>query len=124
MFPQLRTFYHSFKRFPFVKAFMPPYGLLTIAAYLPRTWEVRRIDENIRTASEEDFRWADVILVSGMHAQRQQIHDIAARGHRHDKLTILGGPSVTAAPEYDPDYDMLHLGELGDATDAMIAQLQ
>ncbi len=31
-----------------VKAFMPPQGLLLIAAYLPSHWEVRFIDENVR----------------------------------------------------------------------------
>jgi hypothetical protein len=33
-----------------VKAFMPPQGLLLIAAYIPSHWEVRFIDENVRPA--------------------------------------------------------------------------
>src|SRR6201989_582394 len=59
-----------------VKAFMPPQGLLTIAAYLPEHWEVRFVDENVKPASARDFRWADAVLVSGMHIQRGQINDI------------------------------------------------
>ena len=39
------------------------------------------------------------------------------------KVTVLGGPSVSAAPETYPDYDYLHIGELGDATDRLIARL-
>ncbi len=106
-----------------VKAFMPPQGLLVIAAYLPRNWEVRFIDENIQPASERDFAWADAVLVSGMHIQRQQINEINRRAHARGKVTVLGGPSVSGCPEHYPDFDYLHLGELGDATDALIAHL-
>src|ERR1700722_11910765 len=106
-----------------VKAFMPPQGLLVIAAYLPAHWEVRFIDENVRPAREKDFRWADAVLVSGMHIQRQQINDINRRAHEHGKVTALGGPSVSGCQEYYPDFDYLHVGELGDATDELITIL-
>src|SRR6267142_774172 len=36
---------------------------------------------------------------------------------------VLGGPSVSGCPEYYPDADILHLGELGDATDRLIEYL-
>ena len=39
------------------------------------------------------------------------------------KVTVLGGPSVSGAPEMYPDFDYLHVGEMGDATDALIALL-
>jgi radical SAM superfamily enzyme YgiQ (UPF0313 family) len=106
-----------------VKAFMPPQGLLLIAAYIPTHWEVRFIDENVRPATERDFRWADAVLVSGMHVQRQQINEINRRAHASGKVTVLGGPSVSGCPEYYPEFDYLHLGELGDATDALLAAL-
>ena len=35
----------------------------------------------------------------------------------------LGGPSVSAAPEMYPEIEYLHIGELGDGTDALIAAL-
>src|SRR3984893_2661242 len=107
-----------------VKAFMPPQGLLVIAAYLPKNWDVRFIDENVRPTKEKDFRWADAVLVSGMHIQRQQINDINRRAHAHGKVTALGGPSVSGCPEYYPEFDYLHVGELGDATDDLIARLE
>ena len=106
-----------------VKAFMPPQGLLLIAAYIPKHWEVRFIDENVQLAKERDFRWADAVLVSGMHIQRKQINDINRRAHAWGKVTVLGGPSVSGCPEYYPDFDYLHLGELGDATDALLTAL-
>jgi radical SAM superfamily enzyme YgiQ (UPF0313 family) len=60
-------------------------------------------------------------MISGMHVQAAQIRDIAARAKAAGKVTALGGPSVSASPEMYPDLDYLHLGELGDGTDRLIA---
>jgi hopanoid C-2 methylase len=100
---------------------MPPQGLLVVAAYLPREWRVRFIDENIAPARAQDFAWADAVLVSGMHVQREQIVGIAHRAHQFGKTVALGGPSFSAAPEFYGAFDYLHIGELGDATDRLIA---
>jgi radical SAM superfamily enzyme YgiQ (UPF0313 family) len=106
-----------------VRALMPPQGLLLIAAYLPENWQVRFIDENIRAATQEDFEWADAVFVSGMHIQRKQMNDICRRAHEQNRVVAIGGPSVSACPEYYPGFDYLHIGELGDATNDLIAQL-
>lgn len=116
------TFEHAFPLLR-VRAFMPPQGLLVIAAYLPAGWEVRFIDENIDPARDADFRWADAVFISGMHVQRPHIDEINGRAHRHGKLTVLGGPSVSACPEWYRDVDLLHVGELGTATDDLITRL-
>lgn len=105
---------------PRVKGFMPPQGILVVASYLPQTWEVRLIDENIKSVTKTDYQWADAIIVSGMHIQKPRIKAINELAHKFDKITILGGPSVSGCPEYYPDFDILHLGELGDATDKVI----
>src|SRR5579862_4827459 len=102
---------------------MPPQGMLVIASYLPERWLVRFVDENIARAKPSDLRWADVVFVTGMHIQVAQIHDVCRRAKAAGKTTVLGGPSVSAAPDWYPEYDYLHLGELGDATDELIAQL-
>jgi radical SAM superfamily enzyme YgiQ (UPF0313 family) len=102
---------------------MPPQGLLVIAAYVPRSWQVRFIDENLGPATRADFEWADAVFVSGMHVQRGQMEDIRRRAHALGKTVVLGGSSVSACPEYYPDFDYLHVGELGDATDELIARL-
>jgi radical SAM superfamily enzyme YgiQ (UPF0313 family) len=106
-----------------VAAFMPPQGILAITAYLPREWEVRFIDENLRAATDADYAWADAVLVSGMHIQRDKILAIDARAHEHGKVTALGGPSVSSMPEMYPSFDYIHIGELGDATDRLIELL-
>ena len=118
--PAFGTFQHAYKLMYRVKAFMPPQGLLLIAAYMPESWPVRFVDENIARATQADFAWADVVLVTGMHIQVEQIRDIQRRARAAGKVTVLGGPSVSASPEMYPDYDYLHVGEMGDATDAII----
>ena len=117
------TLHHAYPLMPRVRAFMPPQGLLLIAASLPPGWEVRFVDENRQPATDEDFVWADAVFVSGMHVQRDRIADVNERAHRFGKITVLGGPSVSAAPEWYPDFDILHIGEMGDATRALYARL-
>ena len=117
------TFEYAYPLTDGVQAFMPPQGLLLIAAYLPEHWQVRFIDENIRPASKEDFEWAEAVFVSGMHIQRQQMNDICRRAHAFDLAVAIGGPSVSACPDYYPSFDYLHVGELGDATNELIARL-
>ena len=121
--PAFGTFAHAFPLLYDVHAFMPPQGLLVLAAYLPESWPVRFVDENIRPAKAADFAWADVVLVSGMHVQAPQIRDINRRAKAAGKTVVLGGPSVSGAPEMYPDIDYIHVGELGDATDDLIARL-
>jgi radical SAM superfamily enzyme YgiQ (UPF0313 family) len=121
--PSFGTFSHSYHLFGRVRAFMPPQGLLLIAAYMPAHWPVRFVDENIRPASADDLAWADAVFVSGMHIQAPQMHDIAHRAKAAGKVIALGGPSVSSTPEAYPEFDYLHIGEIGDATDRLIARL-
>jgi radical SAM superfamily enzyme YgiQ (UPF0313 family) len=121
--PSFGTFDYSYPLLG-VKAFMPPQGILTIVAYLPTTWHVRFIDENVMRARAADFEWAEAVFVSGMHIQRRQMQDIARRAHEARRPVALGGPSVSASPDSYPEFDYLHVGELGDATDALVAALE
>jgi hopanoid C-2 methylase len=121
--PSFGTFSNAYPLFGRVRAFMPPQGMLLIAAYMPAHWAVRFIDENIQPASVADLAWADAVFVSGMHIQAPQIHDIGRRAKAAGKVTALGGPSVSGAPEMYPDFDYIHVGEIGDGTDRLIAAL-
>src|SRR5262249_54025740 len=126
--PAFGTFNHAYRLMKGVRAFMPPQGLLLIAAYMPQEWQGGFLDENIRNAKESELAGADALAVraarvSGMPVQAPQIHDIAARAHAAGKVVLLGGPSASASPEMYPEIDYLHIGELGDATDQLIARL-
>ncbi len=121
--PSFGTFEHAYSLRGNTRAFMPPQGLLVIAAAVPSDWEVRFLDENIAPAQETDFAWAEAVFVSGMHVQRAAIEDIGRRAHRMGTTTVLGGPSVSACPEQYSDFDYVHIGELGDATDQLFRLL-
>jgi radical SAM superfamily enzyme YgiQ (UPF0313 family) len=126
VFPKYEPSFGTFEyAYPLVgaKAFMPPQGLLVVAAVLPKSWPVRFIDENLGEATAADFAWAEVVFVSGMHIQRRRIEDVRRRAQAAGRTTVLGGPSVSACPEYYPLFDYLHVGEIGDATDDLIARL-
>src|SRR5580692_9949987 len=109
------TFDHAFTLLG-VRAFMPPQGILLMAALLPRQWEIKFVDENVRPVRADELDWADVVFRSGMHVQRVRINELNQRAHKAGKLTVLGGPSVSAAPEFYPEVDVLHCGEAGDET--------
>jgi radical SAM superfamily enzyme YgiQ (UPF0313 family) len=121
--PSFGTFHHAYPLMDGVRAFMPPQGILVVAAYLPQAWEVRLVDENVRPASAEELAWADAVFVSGMHVQKSEINSVARRARALGKTTVLGGSSVSASPEQYPEFDYLHLGEIGDATEALIRAL-
>ena len=80
------SFSYAFRFFPDTVALMPPQGILTIAAYLPASWEVRFIDENVRRASDADFAWADIVLASGMHTQRKRLLRVIAKSGSPNQL--------------------------------------
>jgi hopanoid C-2 methylase len=122
--PAFGMFQHAYRLMDGVGALMPPQGLLVIAAALPPSWQVRFIDENLRPAERADFAWADAVFVSGMHAQRRQIDDVRRRAQAAGKTAVLGGSSVSACPQDYPAFDYLHVGELGDATEELIARLE
>jgi hopanoid C-2 methylase len=127
LFPQYArsfgTLHHAYPLMRGIRAFMPPQGLLLIAASLPPEWQIRFVDENLSAATDDDFLWADAVFVTGMHVQRERIRHAALRAHRFNKIAVLGGPSVSACPEWYPDFDLVHIGELGDATEALYHHL-
>src|SRR5271170_6572930 len=52
------------------RAMTPPLGLITVAALCPATWNLRLIDHAFDELRDEDVLWADLVMVSAMHAQR------------------------------------------------------
>jgi len=76
----------------------PPLGLLTVAALLPRTWDLRLIDCNVEPLTDADIDAADLVMTGGMYMQQRDTLDIIDRCHRLGKLVAVGGPAVTSSP--------------------------
>lgn len=77
----------------------PPLGLLTVAALLPRDWDLRLADVTVREISEEDWKHGDVVFVTGMINQYSGIIETVHRAKELNKRVVVGGPMVFHAPE-------------------------
>src|SRR5215212_3038593 len=47
-----------------------PLGLITLAAMLPKIWDIRLVNRNTEELTEADVAWADLVLTGGMLAQQ------------------------------------------------------
>lgn len=66
-----------------------PLGLITVAALLPATWEVRLVDLNAGELDEQDIDWADLVMTGPMHG-RPQFRDQPSAPRNPRRLQ--GGP--------------------------------
>jgi hypothetical protein len=58
LYPEFPDTFWSFKhalKFIRKRASLPPLGLLTVAAMLPRDWNKRLVDTNVRTLRDKDL---------------------------------------------------------------------
>jgi len=100
--PEFPLSFWSFReavRFRGNKATNPPLGLLTVAALLPREWELRLVDLNARSLTEQDWQWADLILITAMYIQRESLLALVREAKVRGKTVVAGGPYPTSLPE-------------------------
>src|SRR3990172_583555 len=50
-----------------------PLGLVTAAALLPREWEIRLLDLNVREMDTALIDWADIVMAGGMIPQQRTL---------------------------------------------------
>ncbi|MBZ0185490.1 MAG: B12-binding domain-containing radical SAM protein, partial [Candidatus Obscuribacterales bacterium] len=93
------------------KSFMPPLGLLTVAALCPQYWNLRLIDLNIEELTQSDLEWAELALISGMGIQQRSMLDTIDRCKRAGVSTLVGGPDATSSPDQYEDATYLILDE-------------
>ncbi len=97
------------------KVLMPPLGLITAAAILPKEWEYKLVDRNILDVTEADWEWADLVLLSGMIVQSADFLALIQEAKNRSKKVVVGGPYATALPqeskEAGADYLVLDEGE-------------
>jgi len=96
------------------RAALPPLGLLTVAAMIPREWEKRLFDLNVARLRDADLEWADLVFVSGMIAQRESAKALIARCKAAGKTVVAGGPLFTSghADFGEVDHFVLNEAEL------------
>ncbi|HXO03106.1 MAG TPA: B12-binding domain-containing radical SAM protein, partial [Stellaceae bacterium] len=47
-----------------------PLGMITLAALLPPSWDIRLVNRNTEELDEADLAWADIVMTGGMLAQQ------------------------------------------------------
>lgn len=119
IYPRFRESYWSFEKVLELinrRAMMPPLGLITVAALLPQSWEMRLRDHNIEPITSADWDWAEIVLFSGMLVQKEDMLRLLGEAGRRGLPTAVGGPYATALPEEvragGADYLVLDEGEI------------
>jgi radical SAM superfamily enzyme YgiQ (UPF0313 family) len=105
------------------RCLLPPLGLLTVAALLPRDWECRLVDLNVEPLQDDDLLRADVVMVTGMLVQRESAHAVLSRCRRMGRRTVVGGPAVTSLPHEFGEADHVVLGEGEEVVPVLAADL-
>jgi radical SAM superfamily enzyme YgiQ (UPF0313 family) len=96
------------------KALLPPLGLITVAALLPQEWEFKLVDLNVRSVTEAEWGWADLVILSAMIVQKPDLLDQIQEAKGRGKRVAVGGPYATALPHevVGADYLILDEGEI------------
>ena len=126
VYPQSPDTFWSFKhalRFVSKRSAFPPLGLLTVAAMLPKDWELKLVDLNVERLKDSDLRWADYVMLSAMIIHKQGVHEIVARCRAANKPVIAGGPLFTTGHEAFPDVQHFVLGEAEDVMAQLVADM-
>jgi radical SAM superfamily enzyme YgiQ (UPF0313 family) len=93
------------------KATLPPLGLLTVAAMLPKNWQLKLVDMAVQELKDQDILWADYVFISAMYIHKNSVRRIIERCKKIGRKTVAGGPLFTAVPEEYNDIDHLVLNE-------------
>ena len=98
-YPDTFWSYSEILKFIDRKAIFPPLGILTIASMLPEEWEKKLIDHNVHDLTDDDLNWADMIFISAMIVQQDDVHLILRRCKELNKIVVAGGPLFSALHE-------------------------
>lgn len=112
--PEFPDTYWSFRHalsFEGKRSAYPPLGLLTVAAMLPRAWERRLVDMEVRRLKDADIEWADMIFVTAMLIQKEALGRVVDRCKALGKRVVVGGPYVSTSSEELPHADHIFIGE-------------
>src|SRR5258706_11269039 len=112
--PEFPDTYWSFRHaLPFEgkRCAFPPLGLMTVSALLPKSWEKRLVDLNVRRLKASDIEWADMVFATAMLVQEDSLREVVSRCKARGKRVVLGGPYVTTTIKDLPEADHIFLGE-------------
>jgi radical SAM superfamily enzyme YgiQ (UPF0313 family) len=74
------------------KAPEPNLGLITVAALLPQSWEMRHLDLSFQRLDEAHWDACDTVMMTGMTIQAEEIIALTREAKRRGKVVVIGGP--------------------------------
>src|SRR3981081_995361 len=80
-----------------------PLGLITVAAMLPKHWDIRLVNRNTEPLTDADLDWADLVMIGGMLNQQPEFIYLISHAHTHGKPVWVAGPDVSASPHLYAD---------------------
>lgn len=102
----------------------PPLGLLTVAAHLPPSWELRFVDGDVEPITDAHLDWADVLFVSAKGPQRVPVRRLAERARARGIAIVAGGAGPTLQPAtFAGVADYVISGEAEPVLDRLLADL-
>jgi radical SAM superfamily enzyme YgiQ (UPF0313 family) len=114
LYPKIPDTYWSFKHaLPFIKkkSSFPPLGLMTIAAMLPDTYEVKLVDLNVSALDRRDLLECDMVFLSAMIIQQESFRHLVKLSNMYNKPVIAGGPYPIASHDKIEGVDHFVLDE-------------
>jgi len=106
------------------KAAFPPLGLLTVAAMLPRAWNLRLVDLNVAPLTDTALAWADYVFLSAMIVHKDSAREVAARCAALGKPVLAGGPLFTTGHQDFPEIPHFALGEAEELIDDIVRDIE
>ena len=119
------TFWSYKHVLPFIskKACFPPLGLLTVAATLPKRWNLKLADLNVTSLTDAQLAWADYVFVSAMLVQAGSAREVISRCSELGKTVVAGGPLFTTGHAGFPEVKHFVLGEAEDIMPELVADM-
>ena len=98
------------------KVLLPPLGLVTVAALLPQQWQMKLVDRNVREVTEDEWNWAELVVISGMIVQKSDMAVQIAKAKERGLPVAVGGPFASSTPDAPElnlaDFKVLDEGEI------------
>ena len=82
------------------KVLLPPLGMVTVAALLPQQWEMKLVDRNVREVTEAEWDWAELVIISGMIVQKDDMAVQIANAKERGLPVAVGGPFASSCLLY------------------------
>jgi len=116
LFPKTFWSYEKILELVNRKVLLPPLGLVTVAAILPQAWNFKLVDRNVRPVTASEWQWADIVIISAMIVQKEDLLGQIREAKQRGKKVAVGGPYPTSVPQEalaaGADYLILDEGEI------------